>query len=72
MNKGRYSRVSAFCLFSFFVLFLLRYFTFFKMRYFIYFSYNGTNYHGWQIQPNAVSVQETMENAMSLVLREPV
>lgn len=66
--------LSGVCLLSFlfFVLFLLRYFTFFKMRYFIYFSYNGTNYHGWQIQPNAVSVQETMEKAMSLVLREPV
>lgn len=39
-----------------------------KMRYFIQFSYNGTHYHGWQSQPNAVSVQETLEKAMSTVL----
>ncbi|RKV85584.1 MAG: tRNA pseudouridine(38-40) synthase TruA, partial [Bacteroidetes bacterium] len=38
------------------------------MRYFIYIAYNGTNYHGWQIQPNAVTVQETVGQAMSVVL----
>lgn len=38
------------------------------LRYFIRFSYNGTNYHGWQYQPNAVSVQETMNKAMSTIL----
>ncbi len=42
------------------------------MRFFIEFQYNGTNYHGWQSQPNAVSVQETMEKAMSLILRQPI
>ena len=42
------------------------------MRYFIYFSYNGTAYHGWQFQPNAVSVQERMESAFKTLLREPV
>ncbi|AWA30511.1 tRNA pseudouridine(38-40) synthase TruA [Flavobacterium magnum] len=42
------------------------------MRYFIRFSYNGTHYHGWQYQPNAVSVQEILEKAMSVILREPV
>lgn len=41
-------------------------------RYFLQLSYKGTNYHGWQIQPNAVSVQEVMEKALSTLLREPV
>ena len=38
------------------------------MRYFIKFSYNGTNYHGWQLQPNAISVQETLNKALSTIL----
>lgn len=38
-------------------------------RYFIYFSYDGTDYHGWQYQPDAVSVQQKLEEALSLVLR---
>jgi len=38
------------------------------MRYFIKFSYKGTNYHGWQYQPNATSVQETLTKALSVVL----
>lgn len=38
-------------------------------RYFIYLSYNGKNYSGWQTQPNAESVQETLEKALSLLLR---
>lgn len=42
------------------------------MRYFIEFSYNGKNYHGWQSQPNANSVQETLEKAMSTILRTPI
>lgn len=42
------------------------------MRYFIQFSYNGTNYHGWQSQPNAVTVQETLTKAMSTVLNHPI
>ena len=41
------------------------------MRYFLKLSYNGTNYHGWQEQPNAVSVQSTIEKALSLILRYP-
>ncbi len=39
------------------------------MRYFIEFSYLGTAYHGWQKQPNAISVQEVLEKAVSLMLR---
>ena len=42
------------------------------MRYFIYLSYDGANYHGWQIQPNGVSVQETLQNALSTLLRQPI
>ena len=40
------------------------------MRYFIILSYDGTNYHGWQIQPNGNSVQETLTKALSTLLRE--
>ena len=42
------------------------------MRYFIKFSYKGTNYHGWQIQPNAISVQEVLNKALSTVLNFPI
>ncbi|WP_298225041.1 tRNA pseudouridine(38-40) synthase TruA [Flavobacterium sp.] len=42
------------------------------MRYFIKFSYNGTHYHGWQYQPNATSVQETLTKAISTVLNTTV
>ena len=42
------------------------------MRYFITFSYDGTRYHGWQIQPNGDSVQERLQNALSLLLRETI
>jgi tRNA pseudouridine38-40 synthase len=41
-------------------------------RYFIELAYNGTNYHGWQIQPNAVTVQELLNKALSTILRQPV
>lgn len=40
------------------------------MRYFIELAYKGTAYYGWQIQPAAVSVQETLENALFTLLRE--
>ncbi len=42
------------------------------MRYFIYLSYDGTNYHGWQIQPNGDSVQETLMKALATFLRQEV
>ena len=41
-------------------------------RYFIQLSYDGTAYHGWQIQPNGISVQQTLEKALSVVAREDV
>ena len=41
-------------------------------RFFITFSYDGTNYHGWQIQPNGITVQERLQQALSTLLRQPV
>jgi len=41
-------------------------------RYFIELSYNGTGYHGWQIQPNALTVQECLDKALSVYFRQPV
>ncbi len=41
------------------------------MRYFIKLAYNGARFHGWQIQPHDNSVQETLEKALSMVLRHP-
>lgn len=38
-------------------------------RYFVTFAYDGTNYHGWQIQPNGNSVQEELQHALSTILR---
>ncbi|MDD2962207.1 MAG: tRNA pseudouridine(38-40) synthase TruA [Muribaculaceae bacterium] len=43
-----------------------------SQRYFIRLSYNGTPFHGWQSQPNAISVQETIEKAMSMIMRHEV
>ncbi len=42
------------------------------MRYFIELSYNGEKYHGWQYQPNAISLQETIETALSLLLGDEI
>ena len=39
------------------------------MRFFIELSYNGKTYHGWQNQPNAISVQEVLEKALSTILK---
>lgn len=41
------------------------------MRYFLKLSFQGAAYHGWQIQPHDVSVQETIEKALAMVLRHP-
>ncbi len=45
---------------------------YYTLRYFIEFSYNGKNYFGYQIQPDAVSVQEELEKALSTILREEI
>ena len=41
------------------------------MRYFVHLAYHGKNYHGWQKQPNASSVQEEIEKKISILLSEP-
>lgn len=42
------------------------------MRYFIQLSYNGAQFCGWQIQPNAPSVQARLNEALSKILREEI
>lgn len=41
-------------------------------RYFIELAYKGTKFHGWQVQPNAVTVQECLEKALSTITRETI
>ena len=41
-------------------------------RFFIELAYNGTAYHGWQVQPNAVTVQECLDKALSTYFRQSV
>lgn len=41
-------------------------------RYFITFSYDGTAYHGWQIQPHSISVQEQLQKTLSTLLRQTI
>jgi len=43
-----------------------------KQRYFIQLAYDGTDFHGWQTQPNATTVQELLDDALTVVLREPI
>ena len=43
-----------------------------KYRYYIQLSYKGTNYVGWQFQPNGLSVQQCLEKAFSVILREDI
>ena len=42
------------------------------MRYFLEIAYDGTRFHGWQVQPNALTVQEVLDDCLSKVLRQPV
>ena len=42
------------------------------MRFFIILSYDGTRYHGWQVQPNGPSVQEKLQWALSTILRQDI
>jgi len=42
------------------------------LRFFIQFSYFGKAYHGWQNQPNAITVQEVLENGMSKLLNQSI
>ncbi len=41
-------------------------------RFFIELSYDGTNYHGWQMQPNAIGVQDVLNKALTTILRQPI
>lgn len=41
-------------------------------RYFLEVAYKGTNYHGWQTQINAVSVQGVIEKSLSILLKTPI
>jgi len=43
-----------------------------KQRYFLEISYDGTAYHGWQIQHNAISVQQKLHEALSKILRQNI
>ena len=42
------------------------------MRFFITLSYDGTRFHGWQVQPNGISVQGELQRALSLRLRQDI
>lgn len=42
------------------------------MRYFLELNYRGTDFHGWQKQPNASSIQEELERAFGIILRHPL
>lgn len=44
----------------------------FLLRFFIKLSYNGKAYHGWQIQPDAISVQEVLEKTLSTLLKTDI
>ena len=43
-----------------------------KTRYFFEIAYNGSQYHGWQVQPNSTAVQEVFEDRLSKKIREDV
>ncbi len=42
------------------------------MNFALVLSYDGTNYHGWQVQKNGVSIQQEMETALSRLLKQSV
>lgn len=41
-------------------------------RYFINLSFDGKRYHGWQIQPNGISVQGELQRCLSMILRTEI
>lgn len=41
-------------------------------RFFIEISYDGTNFHGWQTQPNGITVQECLDKALSIFFRQEI
>jgi tRNA pseudouridine38-40 synthase len=42
------------------------------VRYFLRLAYDGRPFHGWQVQPNAVTVQQVLNESMAVLLKEPV
>ena len=42
------------------------------MRYLLELSYNGAPFHGWQRQPNAISVQQVVEESLSTIMKEKI
>jgi tRNA pseudouridine38-40 synthase len=43
-----------------------------QQRIFLELAFNGTQYHGWQVQPNAIAVQQKLNEALAILLRRPV
>lgn len=43
-----------------------------KKRYFLWIAYNGSEYHGWQMQPNGCSIQEEIENALTVLYNDTI
>lgn len=43
-----------------------------KTRYFIFIAYRGSAYHGWQVQPNSVTIQAILDKSLSVILNEPI
>ena len=35
-------------------------------------AYDGTNYKGWQIQPNGITIEEVLNRELCALLREPI
>ncbi|MDH3004239.1 MAG: tRNA pseudouridine(38-40) synthase TruA, partial [Candidatus Shikimatogenerans sp. JK-2022] len=42
------------------------------MRYLLKLSYNGKNYHGWQKQPNSITIEQEIENKLCIILKENI
>ncbi|MBP7262081.1 MAG: tRNA pseudouridine synthase A, partial [Bacteroidia bacterium] len=42
------------------------------MRYFLEIQYRGTNYNGWQIQPNGITIQQKIDDALQTILRDAI
>ena len=43
-----------------------------EQKYLLTIAYDGSNYSGWQFQPNALSVQEVIETAFETILKKPI
>ena len=43
-----------------------------QQRYFLEIAYDGTRYHGWQTQPNAIAIQQKLNEVLAILLRQPV